>query len=104
LLFLRLFWRGEIDLPLSFWAVFVFTDLILIDKLGVTTVGLTDSQFLLRFYTALVVLFNGFVLPAVWRSAGFWARSPFFSRLARAIVVLAAIRVVSTFVALMSER
>lgn len=100
-LFLRLFWRGEVDLSLSFWVGLVFMNLVVVDKLGVSAIGLAGSRFLLCFYTAIVVLFNCYVLPSVWRSAGFLTRQRPVAWLVRIILVAAGARVIYSFYRLM---
>lgn len=100
LLFMRLLWRGEIDLPVAFWGGAVLFNLVLIDRVGITLIGLAESGFLVRFYTALIVLLNAYVLPGVWRSAVYWPGDPHWARLAQLMCVLLAARVTYTFVTL----
>lgn len=102
LLFLRLLWRGEIELPVAFWAGAVLLNLVLIDRIGITLIGFTQSSFLLRFYTALVVLFNAFLLPGLWRSATYWQGPRVWSRLTKVLCIVLAVRVIYTFVSLWS--
>jgi hypothetical protein len=52
----------------------------------------------LRFYTALVVLFNFFILPSVWRSARYWQGNPTWSHLTKLLCLVLAVRVIYTFV------
>ncbi|CUS33830.1 conserved membrane hypothetical protein [Candidatus Nitrospira nitrosa] len=98
MLILRLYWRGEIDLPVAFWGGCIFANLVLVDKIGVTLIGLTKSTFLIRFYIALVVVFNCFVIPGVWRSARYWQLNPVWAHLARIACVALAARVAYTFI------
>lgn len=98
MLILRLLWRGEIELPVAFWGGCICLNFVLIDRIGIALVGLAENQFLLRFYTALVVLFNCFILPSVWRSARYWQGNPMWSHLTKLLCLVLAVRVIYTFV------
>ena len=104
MLTLKLLWRGEIDLPVTFWGGCIFLNLILIDRAGMAIVGFigksVGSLFLLRFYTALVVVFNCFILPSLWRSARNWQGEAVWSRLTKVLCILLGARVIYTFISL----
>jgi len=99
MLLVSLLWRGEIELPVTFWGACILLNFIVIERLGFLVVGRLEGTFVRRFYTALVIVLYGYTVPSVWRSARYWNGSRVWATLARATCVFLAVRVGWTFVA-----
>ena len=87
-------------MPVTFWGGCIFLNLVLFDRIGTLVIRAMDDQFLQRFYTALLVVLNVYVVPSVWRSASHWEGSHFWANFARVICLCLAARVVWTFITL----
>ena len=98
MLVVSLLWRGEIELPVTFWGACILLNFIVIERLGFLVVGSMEGTFVRRFYTALVIVLYGYTVPSVWRSARHWDGSPLWANLARMTCVCLAARVGWTFV------
>ncbi|KXU90040.1 hypothetical protein CI15_07675 [Paraburkholderia monticola] len=97
MMLLKLFWRGELELPVAFWGGLVIVDWLIVDELGVTLIRFSESAFLIRFYIALIVIFNIFVLPGLWRSATYWQGAKHWAAAAKLLCIYAAGRVLYMF-------
>lgn len=95
--FIRSYWRGEVELAFSFWAVGIVFSLIFVEFIGMTMIEKIGETILFRVYGGGIVAVNIFVLPGIWRSAGMYQGAAIWSFLARFFCLLLALRIGYTF-------
>ena len=95
---MRALWRGEIDLPITFWIFGVLIQDLVIWRIGDYIISMSGAPFLVAAYTAFELGCTAFMIVAIWRSAGNYKGRAVWAILARIFCVVNAGAIVLGFV------